>query len=108
MAGDTGKSVSETLILESVNPKYDKRLFIELPEEYKYRTSCAQILFWMSKQNNTKKLYTTRCQLVFFWNSMKNLLSYCGLTDSRRASDTDLPVYMYVQTSMLNFELGKI
>ena len=28
----TGKSVSEALILESVNPQYDKRLFIEFPE----------------------------------------------------------------------------
>ena len=26
----TGKSVSEALILESVNPQYDDRLFIEL------------------------------------------------------------------------------
>ena len=28
---NTGKSVSEALILESVNPQYDKRLFIEFP-----------------------------------------------------------------------------
>ena len=27
----TGKSFSEALILESVNPQYDKRLFIEFP-----------------------------------------------------------------------------
>ena len=31
----TGKSVSEALILESVNPQYDERLFIEFPEKYK-------------------------------------------------------------------------
>ena len=34
-----------------------------------------------------------------FWtcNSMNNLLSYCGLTDSKmRASDTDLPVYCLI------------
>ena len=30
----TGKSFSEALILESTNPQYDKRLFIELPENY--------------------------------------------------------------------------
>ena len=70
----TGKSVSEALILEPVNPQYDKRLFIEFTEKYKFRTCCVQILVRMSKQKH-------------------NLLSYCGLTDWRmRASDTDLPV----------------
>ena len=34
----TGKSVSEALILESVHPQYDERLFIEFPEKYKFRT----------------------------------------------------------------------
>ena len=34
----TGKSFSETLILESVNQQYDKRLFIEFLEKYKFRT----------------------------------------------------------------------
>ena len=28
---NTGKSVSEAFILESVNPQYDERLFIEFP-----------------------------------------------------------------------------
>ena len=32
--GDTGKSFSETLILASTNPQYDKRLFIDLPIQY--------------------------------------------------------------------------
>ena len=41
----TGKSVSESLILESVNPQYDEKLFIELPKKYKFRTCCVQILF---------------------------------------------------------------
>ena len=41
----TGKSVLEALILESVNPKYDIRLFTESPKKYKFRTSCVQILF---------------------------------------------------------------
>ena len=31
--------------LASVNPQYDKRLFIESPEKYKCRTCCVQILF---------------------------------------------------------------
>ena len=37
---DTGKSLSEALILGSTNPKYDKRLFIDLPvhENCKLRT----------------------------------------------------------------------
>ena len=38
----TGKSVSEALILESVNPQYDERLFIEFPEKYKFKTFSVQ------------------------------------------------------------------
>ena len=34
MLTGTGKSVSEALILESVNPQYDERLFIDLQEKY--------------------------------------------------------------------------
>ena len=34
----TSKSVSEALILESVNPQYDERLFIEFQEKYKFTT----------------------------------------------------------------------
>ena len=41
----TGKYFSEALILESVNPQYDERLFIEFPEKYKFTTCCLQILF---------------------------------------------------------------
>ena len=41
----TGKSFSEALILASVNPKYDKRLFIEFPEKYRITTCWVQILF---------------------------------------------------------------
>ena len=43
----TGKSFSEALILASVNPQYDKRLFIEFPEKYKLRTCCLQKLFFV-------------------------------------------------------------
>ena len=35
----TGKSLSEALILESTNPQYDKRLFIDLPVQYMKSTS---------------------------------------------------------------------
>ena len=38
----TGESFSEALILESVNPQYDKRLFIEFPETYKFTTCCVK------------------------------------------------------------------
>ena len=31
---NTSKSLSEALILESTNPQYDKRLFIELPVQH--------------------------------------------------------------------------
>ena len=44
-ASRTGKSFSEALILASVNPQYDKRLFIEFKEKYKVTTCCVQILF---------------------------------------------------------------
>ena len=82
----TGKSVSEALILESVNPQYDKRLFIEFLKKYKFRKSCVQNFF--ECQNNFCTQHVVN--LYFSWNSMNNLSSYCGLTDSRmRASDTD-------------------
>ena len=44
---DTGRSFSEALFLESVDPQYDKRLLIEFPEKYKFTTCCVciQILF---------------------------------------------------------------
>ena len=35
----TGKFFSEALILASTNPKYDKRLFVELPVQYMKTTS---------------------------------------------------------------------
>ena len=43
----TGKSVSEALILESVNPQYDNRLFIDLqlPREHSHMTSD----FWVGR-----------------------------------------------------------
>ena len=53
----TGKPVSEALILESVNPQYDKRLFIELQEKYKFRTCCVKILFWTSKQKQKNNFH---------------------------------------------------
>ena len=90
----TVKSFSEALILASVNPQYDERLFIELQEKYKIRTCFVQKLFFcffFDIQNNICTQHVVN--LYFLGNSMNNLSSYCGLTDSRmRASDTDLPV----------------
>ena len=50
---DTGKSFSEALILAPVNPQYDKRLFIELQEKYKFRSCCVKYCF--KCQNKNKK-----------------------------------------------------
>jgi hypothetical protein len=41
----TDKSFSEALILASVNPQYDKRLFIEFPKKYKFRTCSDLVLY---------------------------------------------------------------
>ena len=86
--------MSEALIFESVNPQYDKRLFIESPEKYKLRTCCVQKLFFcfcFDIQNNICTQHVLN--LYFSGESMNNLLPYCGLTDARmRASEKDLPV----------------
>ena len=37
----TGRSFSEAHILALVNPQYDKRLSIESPKKYKFRTCCV-------------------------------------------------------------------
>ena len=92
MFDNADKSFSEALILESVSPQYDERLFVEFLEKYKFTTCCVQILFWMSKQKNN---FCTQhiVNLYFSGNSMNNLLSYCGLTDARmRVSEKDLSV----------------
>ena len=97
----TGKSFSEALIFASVNPQYDKRLFIEFPEKYKFTTCCVQKLFFcfcFDIQNNICTQHVLN--LYFSGNSMNNLSSYCGLTDSRmRASDKDLPVCFQIWIS---------
>ena len=66
----TGKSVAEALILESVNPQYDDRLFIELQGQYKKNTSSEHVVYknCFECQNKNKKqfLYTTCSDHVFF------------------------------------------
>ena len=102
----TGKSLSEAFILGSTNPQYDKRLFIDLPvhylhENYKLRTwgeHVAYINYSECQNINKKQFVCTTCSklgifLCWIGNLMNNLLSCCGLVDTKiRASDKDLPV----------------
>ena len=89
--------MSEALILESVNPQYDERLFIDFQEKYKFTTCCVQKLFFcfcFDIQNNICTQHVVN--LYFSWKSMNNLSSYCGLTGARmRASEKDLPVFYF-------------
>jgi hypothetical protein len=45
LRGLTGKSLSEALIFASTNPKYDKRLFIDLPILFKKTTSSEHVVY---------------------------------------------------------------
>ena len=49
MLKTTGKFISKAFILAATNPKYYKRLFINLPKQYMKTTSlnmlCTQIVF---------------------------------------------------------------
>ena len=64
---------------------------------YKYRTQRSKSfssLFCFDIQNNICTQHVAN--LYFSGNSMKNILSYCALTDSRmRASEKDLPVQVW-------------
>ena len=44
LAVNTGKSLLEALIFESINPKYDKRLCIDLPVQYMKTTSSEHVV----------------------------------------------------------------
>ena len=48
----TGKFLSEVLILELTDPKYDKRLFIDLTVQYMKTTSSEHVFFGFDIQNN--------------------------------------------------------
>ena len=41
----TGKSLSEAHILKSINPQYDKILFIDLPAPYMKTTSSQHVVY---------------------------------------------------------------
>ena len=51
MLRTTGKSVPEALILESVNPQYDERLFFELQMHVK-NMLCTKIVLNVKTKNN--------------------------------------------------------
>ena len=69
---DTGKSLSEALILRSSNPQYDKRLFIDLQVQYMKTTSsergenmlCAKIV--LNVKTKTKKFFCAQHVLPMF------------------------------------------
>ena len=115
----TGKSFSEALILASTNPKYDKRLFIELRVQYMKTTSseyvvyinCFELSIQKQKTICVHHMFWERSELAIFmyWtgNSMNNLLSYCRLVDAKiRASDKDLPVAVLQVVAMLTSGLS--
>ena len=54
------------LILESGNPQYDERLFIQLQEKYKFRAYCVQIFFECQIKTKKQFLDTLCSELVFF------------------------------------------
>ena len=67
-AYNTGKALSEALILAATNPQYDKRLIIDLPVQYMKTASSEHVvytncfLFLQSEQF----MYTTCTELVVF------------------------------------------
>ena len=67
----TGNFFSEALVLESVNPQYDERLFIEFPEKYKFNIV-------LNVETKTKNNFCTQnvVNLYFSGNSMNDHLSY--------------------------------
>ena len=62
-----GKSVSEALILESVNPQYDDRLYIDLQLLTQKNTNSEHVVYknCFECQNKNKKQFSCS-ELVFF------------------------------------------
>ena len=64
---DTGKYLSEALILASTNPQYDNRLFTELPVQYMKTPNYYVVYINCSEcQNKNKKqfMYTPFSELA--------------------------------------------
>ena len=76
------KSLLEALIYASTNPKYDKRLFIDLPVQYMKTTSTEHVVYINCFEcQNEKNNLCSELILFMYWTakSMNNLLSYYGL-----------------------------
>ena len=56
----TGKSLLEALILASTNPKYDERLFIDLPVQYMKTTSSKHVVHMNCFECQNKKTISVR------------------------------------------------
>ena len=69
----TGKSLSEALILESINPKYDDRLFIDLQLQYKKNTSSEHVVYknCFECQNKNKNNICTQHVLKLYFPCTK-------------------------------------
>ena len=72
---DKDKSVSEALILESVNPQYDERLFIEFQNKKKnqflYTTFSELVIFGkFNEQSVVIALSHCRYKICDFWQSI--------------------------------------
>ena len=64
----SGKSLLEALILASTNPKYNKKMFIDLPVQYMKTASSEHVVLMNCFECQNKKkqyLYTICCELVF-------------------------------------------
>ena len=53
----TGKSFSEALLLASTNPKYDKRLFIEVRVQNMKTTSSVHVVYINCSESENKKQF---------------------------------------------------
>ena len=102
-----GKSFSEGLILASTNPQYDKRLFIDFPVlTWKLQAQnilCTQIV--LNVKTKKKTICVHNIEVFMYWTgkSINNLLSYCGLVDTRISpSEKDLPVPTFFNCSTYN------
>ena len=94
------QSIKLHIILESVNPEYEERLFIEFSKN----TSSEHVVFkYCFECQNEKKqfLYTTCSELVLFGKFNKQSLvmlwvNWCN----NGASDKDLPVWISIIKTM--------
>ena len=94
----TGKSLSETLIFASTNPKYDDRFFIDLPVQYMKTTSSEHIVYinCFGCQNKNKFFFTQHVLSLQF-HVLNDLLSYCWLVDTRiSASEKDIKLKKFL------------